>query len=68
MHKCETCQYKGEFYDVKFRPQHVCHKARNQVEAVLAYRAEECPFKNMEGLRNEEVGRDQEGAGVLYEP
>ena len=50
MHKCETCPYKGEIYDVKFRPQHVCHKARNQVEAVLAYRAEECPFKNAQDV------------------
>ena len=46
MHKCDGCKYKGEFYDVKFCSQHVCYKARSQVEAVKAFEAKECPFKD----------------------
>lgn len=60
IHKCDGCEYKGEFYDVKFRPQHVCYRARNQVEAVKAFEAKECPFK---GMKDKNVSAKDGGAG-----
>ena len=44
MHKCDTCQYKGEHQEMGFKPCGVCTKEHDLIKAVLAYRAKKCPF------------------------
>lgn len=44
MHKCDTCVYKGEHSEQGFRAEGVCTKEHDLAKAVLAYKAQECPF------------------------
>lgn len=46
MHKCDGCKHKEVYIEPKFQDQPICSKARNLVEAVKAFYAEECPFDN----------------------
>ena len=45
-HKCDGCEYKGEHQEMMFRPMGVCYKEHNLIEAVKAFNAKECPYKN----------------------
>lgn len=53
MHKCDTCQYKGEHQEMGFKPSGVCTKEHNLLKAMLAYRAPECPFSVKEEKKEE---------------
>lgn len=44
MHKCDTCQYKGEHQVMGFKPSGVCQMEHDLLKAMHAYRAPECPF------------------------
>lgn len=59
MHKCETCIFCGEHQAMGFAPEGVCLREHNLVNAVLAYRAKVCPFKN---ATDNNVGHKDGGA------
>lgn len=53
MHKCDTCQYKGEHQVMGFKPSGVCTKEHDLLKAMHAYRASECPFVVKEEKKEE---------------
>lgn len=46
MHKCDGCKHKGVYNEPKFQEQPICRKAKDIIEATIAFNAEKCPFMN----------------------
>ena len=52
-HKCNGCRYRSEHQEMGFRPFGVCTRETNLIEAEKAYKAEVCPYKQKEEMKNE---------------
>lgn len=46
-HKCDGCKYKTEYQAMGFKPNGVCNREHNLIQAEKSYNAEVCPFSDV---------------------
>lgn len=46
-HKCDGCKYKSEYQAMGFKPNGICSREHNLIQAEKSYNAEVCPFSDV---------------------
>lgn len=46
-HKCDGCKYKTEYQAMGFKPNGICSREHNLIQAEKSYNAEVCPFSDV---------------------